>query len=59
LLLVLQWNRCMNGFEIDIRQRFYDFGLADPSNNCTQVPVLSYHGGHNYGVPGPIMYSQT
>lgn len=53
---MLQFNRCMKGFEIDIRQRFYDFGLADPSNNCTQVPVLSYH---DYGVPGPIMYSQT
>lgn len=53
--LVLQNSRCMNGFEIDIKQRFFDFGLAKDTP-CKQIPVLSYH---DYGVPGPIMYSET
>jgi hypothetical protein len=53
--LLLQYNRCMNGFSIDIQQRMFDFGLANDTQ-CKQIPVLSYH---DYGVPGPIMYSQT
>ena len=44
----------MYGFDMNINQTFYDFGLADDTP-CKQIPVLAYNGV----VPGPIMYSQT
>jgi hypothetical protein len=44
----------MYGFDMNIAQTFYDFGLAEDTP-CKQIPVLSYNGV----VPGPIMYSQT
>lgn len=51
---VLQYGRCMNGFDIEITQTFYDFDLANYTQ-CKNIPVLAYNGG----VPGPMMHSQT
>ena len=52
---LLQNNRCMKGFNINIAQTWYDFGLAEDTQ-CKKIPVLSYN---DVGVPGPLMISET
>jgi hypothetical protein len=52
---LLQFNRCMKGFDINIAQTWFDFGLAEDTQ-CKNIPVLSYN---DVGVPGPLMISET
>ena len=52
---MLQFNRCMKGFNINIAQTWFDFGLAEDTQ-CKKIPVLSYN---DVGVPGPLMISET
>ena len=44
----------MKGFNINIAQTWFDFGLANDTQ-CKRIPVLSY----NNLVPGPLMISNT
>jgi hypothetical protein len=51
---VLQYGRCMKGFEINIDQTWFTFDLEDDTQ-CKKIPVLSY----NNNLPGPLMISNT
>ena len=52
---MLQNSRCIKGFNINIAQTWFDFGLADDTQ-CKKIPVLSYN---DVGVPAPLMISNT